>query len=403
MTWSPNTRPRLRPLESFPVPEGNGMMVGLRDPSGLSGVALALSRAALGILSLMDGNHTCQDICAEYAAATGQTLPDGTLQSMLDSLEQAHFLEGTEFETYYAGLVADYRSQPTRAVLEGSALEILHKSPALFDEILAEATQAPPTTPLVGLIAPHLDYPRGRPAYAEAYAMLRNRPAPDRVVILGTNHFGRSPSIVATAANFATPLGITRTDTDFLNRLEERCGNLREHELDHLHEHSVELQVAWLQHLFGPDTFELVAVLCPNPDGFTKDESATGSGGDLSLLATTLAEFIAEDRADTLLVAGADLSHTGAAFGDEHVLEPGYLEEIQQRDQRALDRLIKRDPAGWVRCVAEDGNPTNVCSAGCIYALSSALPTATVRQLRYHQAVDHPTQTCVTCAAVAFS
>ena len=403
MQWDPDLRPRLRPLEAYLPPDSEDGAVGVRDPSGLSEMDLILPAPMLYIMELMDGARTCAEICEKFLADVGQPLPVEALGSLLKHVEGAHFLEGPGFDTYYASLVNEYRSKPVREILPGSALEILDESEALFDEVFAEVERVDLPGPVVGLVAPHLDYPRGRPCYAQAYATLRERATPQRVVILGTNHGGQSPSVVATAKDFATPLGVTRTDTAFIKLLENRCGDLRTHELDHAREHSVELQVAWLQHLFGVDAFEMVPILCPDPCGPTGTAPYDGQGVDLGEFGSVLGELIAEDGKDTLIVAGADLSHTGAAFGDQRELEDGFLAEIRRRDEQALDRLVANDPSGWVRSVAEGGNPTRICGTGCIFALATALPHASATILGYHQAVDHPLKRCVTCAAVAFT
>jgi len=222
-------------------------------------------------------------------------------------------------------------------------------------------------------------------------------------VILGTNHFGRSASVVTTGSDFATPLGTTHTDTDFIERLEERCGDLRAFELDHLREHSVELQLAWLQHLFGADSFELAAFLCPDPCGPTGTAPAAGNGVDLRDFAQTLGAIVAEDARDTLLVAGADMSHVGANFGDDRRLDDEYLRKVRDHDETALSLLASEGTEGWLRYLAQDGNPTHVCSVGCVFALAAALDGASATRLGYHQAVDLATQTCVTCAAVVYT
>ena len=49
--------------------------------------------------------------------------------------------------------------------------------------------------------------------------------------------------------------------------------------------------------------------------------------------------------------------------------------------------------------ISSDDNPMRVCSAGCIYALLTALPDSKVRVIKYHQAVNDEAQCCVTCAA----
>jgi AmmeMemoRadiSam system protein B len=396
-------KPRLRPLQAFALPGGDATAVALRDPTGLSESVITLSPAALHLLAMMDGSNTCRQICDMFKTAAGATLPDDTLLSMVAKLEQARFLQGPGFEEYYQGLLDAYRKTGVRQSAKDSSSLTVEDLAVLFDEMLSEGDTVPLHGPVVGLVAPHLDYPRGRPCYAAAYANLRGRRPPDRIIILGTNHFGRSTSVVATASSFQTPLGTTTTDVDLLERLEERCGDLRKFELDHLREHSIELQVAWLQHIFGAGSFAAVPILCPDPSGPTRTAPLDGQGVDLRDFAKTLGSLLAEDGKDNLIVAGADLSHAGAAFGDERRLDAAFLDEIRIRDCGALEHVSFNDPDGWLERVAHEGNPTRICSAGCIFTLATALSGRSGTLLRYHQAVDQPSQTCVTCAAVAFT
>ncbi len=403
MLWDPNHKPRLRPLEAFRLPDGSDAPVGLRDRTGLSEAVLALSEGALQVMALMDGTHTCEEIQRKFHTSNGGTISVDALLSVLEGLEGVHFLEGSAFEVYYQERLEEYRKSGVRKMLDGTTHGIVDDLGDLFESMLDGAGSPPLPGRVVGLIAPHLDYPRGDPCYAAAYSTLKGRATPECVVILGTNHFGRSASLVATASDFTTPLGTTSTDLGFLERLEARCGNLRNYELDHWREHSVELQVAWLQHVFEADSFQIVPLLCPDPCGPTGTAPYDGNGVDLHDFAVALGELIEDDSRDILLVAGADLSHVGGAFGDEQGIDDALLEEARRRDMRALDSLGINDPAAFLRSVAESDNATRVCSAGCIFALTTALPQATGTVLRYHQAVDRSMQTCVTCAAVAFT
>ena len=403
MDLDPIFKPCLRPVEAFRLPETEAMDIGVRDRTGLSNVVLTLSPAALQVMALMDGAHTCEEIRREIGAAFGQPLAEGTLQSMLAHLEQAHMLEGPAFEEHYESLVEQYRGQATREMPSAAAVGILDDSGEVFERIIAEFETHAATSCVRGLVAPHLDYPRGGPCYAAAYGALRDRPKPDRVIILGTNHFGRSTSVVATASAFSTPLGTTQTDVQFLELLEVRCGNLRGYEFDHAREHSIELQVAWLQHVFGADGFTILPLLCPDPSGPTGTAPVDGKGVDLRDFADALGELLQNDTGDTLIVAGADLSHVGAEFGDERTLDDAFLAEVNDRDRRALNHLEMGDPEAFLGAVAENGNPTHICSAGCVYVLAKVLGGATATILRYHQAVDQSSQTCVTCAAATFT
>lgn len=404
MYWDQTYKPKLRPVEAFRLPpEGeDGELVGLRDAGGLSDVMVTLSVPALHVLMFMDGTRSCDEVLIEYERLYDQPLKRETLESMLKYLDEAHFLEGPAFDDYYDSLVAAYGAAPVREMPHASALGI-ERDGQVFEGMLIGVDVPPIDGAIRGIIVPHLDYSRGAPCYAVAYGALRDRRPPDRVVILGTNHFGRSPSVVATGKDFETPLGRTRTDREFIERLEARVGPFREHEFDHAREHSVELQVAWLQHLFGADAFSIVPVLCHDPCGPTGTAPYEGEGVDLRDFATTLGALLRDDDNDTLVVAGADLSHVGATFGDERRLDESFLQEVEVHDRTALDRLVRCGADEFVEALRARDNDTRVCSAGCVFAAATALSGAKARLLQYHQAVDRASQNCVTSTAVVFT
>lgn len=400
MEFIANFKPLLRPVEAFGIPGETGQ-IGLRDRSGLSDVVITVSPAALQLIGMMDGSNTLAQIAAEFESQFGQPVKPETLQGIVRHLDEAHLLEGARFEDHYDSLVTQYRAKGIRSMDRAAELEVTADG-RVFLEMIRDhgATSLQPK--VRGLIAPHLDYARGGPCYGQAYSMLRERPAPQRVIILGTNHFGRATGVVSTASDFQTPLGVTKCDRGFLDAMEARCGDLRRFELDHAREHSIELQVAWLQFLLGAETFSIVPFLCPDPCGPTGTAPRDGKGVDLRHFADALAEQLASAKGETLVIAGADFSHVGGSFGDERDLDDAFLEEVRQADRRALDHLELGDPDGFVRTIAEQENPTRICSAGCMFALATALPGARGRVLRYHQAVDREEQCCVTCAAVEF-
>lgn len=396
-------KPQLRLLETFAVPAEHGgeTTIGLRDPSGLSDVVLTLSPAALFLMALMDGTRDYAAIRAEFHATHGHDVPRDTFVRVVDQLEQAMFLEGPGFEAHYEQLQAAYRAAAVRPMPHAGSMG-LDAQGSIFRKILAQHAPLPKARPVRGVIAPHLDYGRGAACYAWSYGALQNLPAPRRVVVLGTNHFGRSASVVATVQSFETPLGVSACDVEFLGRIEERCGDLRRFEFDHAREHSVELQVGWLQYLFGAEAFRMVAVLCPDPCGPTRTAPHNGVSVDLRTFAHALGDLLRTDGEDTLLVAGADLSHVGAAFGDDRALDDSFLSEVAAHNRSALAALERGDPEAFLDEHAAIGNPTRVCSVGCLYALATALYPVRCTLLKYHQAVDQASQTGVTCAAAVY-
>ena len=400
--------PRLRPVEVFPAEHEGRQVLVVHDPTGQALGPLAVSPAVLVILSLLDGAHGAEEIQAAFRRQVGRTLPAEQLLAMVEQLDAAHYLDSERYRAFVESQQADYRAAPTRRSADAATLGADADGLEAFLKRLLEVNErVRPTRSggrIAGLVAPHLDYARGQSCYADAYGLLAetDRP-PRRVVILGTNHFGRSTSVVATTKDFETPLGVTRTDRDFLAKLQSRCrADLTGQEFDHQREHSVELQVVILQHVLGPARFEIVPILCPDPTGPTGTRPADGAGVDLHEFAERLGELAAEADSETLVVAGADLSHVGGRFGDDRELDEVFLREVEALDRRTLDAVVSGEPGTFLETLAGHGNRTRICSVGCLYALMTALRWAKPELLRYHQAVDGESGTGVTCASMVF-
>ena len=394
-------KPRLRPVEAIPD-EAAGRVV-LRDPTHLAAGALVVGAYEFFLLTLLDGARTRLEIQSEYARHTGRLLVSTELDGLLSQLNEAGFLAGEGFEAYYAELLAAYRAQPYRPLRDPDGFGVSARElPTYLDDALLATGTRERRTP-VGIVTPHLDFARGLPCYADGYAALDPSGEPLRVVVLGTNHFGRSQSVVATDRDFETPWGVLPADRDFLARLQaELGGNLLPYELDHLHEHSIELQTLWLHHVFG-ERVRIVPFLCPDPTGPDGTRPGDMDGVDLREFALALGELIRTDSTPTLLIASADLSHVGRYFDDPLDLDDGFLTAVRELDEASLDWIDRNDPEGYREHMAKTENPTRVCSVGCLYALMTALgPETEPRRLRYHQAVTPELENCVTCAAYAF-
>ena len=401
--YDPDFKPRLRFVEAHPVETEEGLGYVITDPMNLAVSSITISEAALFVLSKFDGTNRLEDVRDDFFNQYNQPLSTKALADMVGGLESGRFLAGEKFDRYYDSLVDAYRRAPVREMRSAAELDLLNDP----QEVIADLLRAVPDQEsiyekIVGVIAPHLDYPRGRECYSVAYAPLVNRPVPRRVVILGANHFGRGSSVVATDKPFKTPLGVTKADTAFIERLEAQCGDMREYEYDHEREHSVELQLLICQHIWGPEAFELVPILCPDPCGPTGTEPWDGNGVDLRDFGKCLRGCLEDDFEDTLIIAGADLSHIGAQFGDERIIDDSFRVEVEKSDRKVLEFVAGNDAESFLRHVRDMENATRICSVGGIYAAMSALEDTSVKVLRYHQAIDDKGQVGVTCAAAVF-
>src|SRR5437879_3865290 len=86
-------RPKLRPLEGFPVEHEGEKLLSLRDPSGLSEYTATLPAAAVAVVELCDGEHTRDQICDEFYRRYRQRLPREALDQLLTQLDAALLLD----------------------------------------------------------------------------------------------------------------------------------------------------------------------------------------------------------------------------------------------------------------------------------------------------------------------
>lgn len=399
--------PSLRPVEVLPAEYDGQQVLVVHDPAGQASGTLAISPATLFLLSLLDGKNSPEQIQEAFGKQFGQELPRARLEGLVAQLDEALYLDSKRFAEHLAAQSAAYLTAPTRRSENEEVLGAEEDGlSATLQRLMANNERVRPQShegKLVGLVAPHLDFDRGQACYADVYGLLAEYRQARRFVILGTNHFGQATFVTATRKNFETPLGITRTDREFINALESRCEiDLCAFEADHQREHSIELQVLMLQHVLGSANFEIVPILCSDPSHSANKAARNGRDYDLQVFGKRLGELIRSEGDETIIIAGADLSHVGPRFGDNCDLEDTFLAEVGRKDRSTIDAILAGDPGRFLKTLASHENSTRICSVGCLYGLMTALPDAKAELLRYYQAVNEPSGTGVTCASIAF-
>lgn len=205
------TRPRLRAsIDTIRTAETPDGMITLFDRSGLAPGVMHVSHGALCLMSLMDGQRTVENVRSEFQALTHQSVDVGVIENLVNQLNEGLLLEGPDFDAHYRAFLEHFRSVGVRPESNrGDGADDAQTLSRLLDGILAESPGVPGDDRVVGLLAPHLDYPRGRPCYAAAYASVARRTPPERIVVIGTNHTPRTAAPILTALDFQTPLGKT--------------------------------------------------------------------------------------------------------------------------------------------------------------------------------------------------
>ncbi|MEM0155622.1 MAG: AmmeMemoRadiSam system protein B [Thermoplasmataceae archaeon] len=106
---------------------------------------------------------------------------------------------------------------------------------------------------LIGVVVPHAGYEYSGTTAAYSYNILKKY-APGRdFVILGPNHRGTGSSISTTRDDWRTPLGDARVNVDIMNEILSEAKIVDNDPRSHQAEHSIEVQIPFLQRIFGND------------------------------------------------------------------------------------------------------------------------------------------------------
>jgi hypothetical protein len=175
-------------------------------------------------------------------------------------------------------------------------------------------------TAIRGLVSPHAGYPYSGPVAAHGFARLAAAGRPEAVVLIGPNHSGYgSPIAISGADRWETPLGTVPVATELRSRLGSASG-LAVDESTHAGEHSLEVQVPFLQYLYE-EPVPILPIVLSRQSAETVDQ-----------LQSALVEGLS---GDVVVLASTDLTHYEPAAVAESLDRP-ILDAIEALDAEAV-------------------------------------------------------------------
>jgi MEMO1 family protein len=197
---------------------------------------------------------------------------------------------------------------------------------AEVEAYLAAASPAPPPGRLVGLISPHAGLRYSGPVAAHAYALLRGRPKLTAILVGPSHRTAFDGVAVAARGSFETPLGQVPIDEEIADRLVARGGKIVDDPQPHRAEHSLEMQLPFLQHVVPG--LRIVPLLMGSQEREEADMLAEALVGAL-------------EESDALLIASSDLSHYHPA-PEANALDARVVEDVRRFDPEGLMHRLER-------------------------------------------------------------
>ena len=200
-------------------------------------------------------------------------------------------------------------------------------------------------------MAPHAGYKYSGHVAGAVYGRME---IPDRVILVGPRHFPRGASFaILSDRDWKTPLGLAPIDRSLAEKIKRACPLLREDSVAHESEHSLEVQLPFLQRL--APSFKFVPIVI-----------GSSQYADLAALGVALAEVISAEAEPILLIASSDMNH----YESEDV--------TRMKDRKAIDRVLALDPRGLFDTVRNEEITM------CGYAAAVATLTAVQRMGAAH-------------------
>lgn len=218
---------------------------------------------------------------------------------------------------------------------------------------------------ILGVVSPHAGYMYSGHVAAHGYLELARGGAPEAVVLMGPNHHGMGMPVAASEADaWETPLGLVEVDKELARRLVEWSGVLAFDEEAHRYEHSLEVQLPFLQYVFGGG-FGIVPITMylQNPEVSRR-------------LGSAIARAFEELGVKAYVVASSDFTHYEEA------------RKAREKDEEAINMVLRLDEGGLYDVIVE--RDVTACGYGPIMSLVAAAKRlgAEARLLKYSNSGD---------------
>ncbi len=216
-----------------------------------------------------------------------------------------------------------------------------------------------------GFMVPHAGYIYSGPVAAHAYLRIAEEGRPETFIILGPNHTGAgAPVSVYPEGEWITPLGSVPVDKELANEIVKRSRTAKLDVAAHESEHSIEVQLPFLQYLFSNFKIVPITMLYQTPK-VSED------------LAKSILEAVNELGRDVTVIATSDMSH----------YEPHEI--AVRKDRMALEKIMRLDAEGLYN-VALDRN-ISMCGVGPVMTMiiiSKELGASSGELLKYATSGD---------------
>lgn len=241
----------------------------------------------------------------------------------------------------------------------------------------------------IAIISPHAGYQYSGSVAAYGYRAIKNYDY-KRVIVIGPSHYSRYiGASILDVSYYKTPLGLVPLDQGVCNNLINNPPMIGTFKNAHLREHSIEIQLPFLQETLKD--FKLIPILVSKLNNETID-----------FLAEKIKPFIDEE---TLIVVSSDFTHYGHSYDYVPKFKDGDIKgNIKNLDYGAFERILARDLSGFIRY--KQATRINACGFMPIALLLKLLPSDAQGMILHYDSSGNQTgdfENSVSYASIVFT
>ncbi|MFH1395149.1 MAG: AmmeMemoRadiSam system protein B [Candidatus Omnitrophota bacterium] len=177
-----------------------------------------------------------------------------------------------------------------------------------------------------GVVSPHAGYMYSGAVAGEVYSRIKPK---NTYIILGPNHTGFGEPFAAFSGSWKTPLGLVHADTVLLKTIMNNTGLIVEDVSAHMYEHSIEVQLPFIQKISPEARIVPITVRHSNLE-------------DLREIAEVITESLRKTKKDAVIVASSDMSH----YETRQI--------ASKKDKKAIEKIVELDPEGLLDVVERE-------------------------------------------------
>ena len=205
-------------------------------------------------------------------------------------------------------------------------------------------------------VAPHAGYVFSGFTASRTYKAIYEDGLPETFVVIGPNHTGLgSPVAIYPEGEWTTPMGGIKVDEDLAKAIARHSGIADLDEFAHKYEHSIEVQIPFIQYISQKAEEEVRIV--PITLGLQDEEVAEDLG-------KAIFEASQELGRDIVVIASTDMMHYGYAYGYVPLRARGddLLGRIKEWDFRIIQKILEFDHKGMFDEIRKMGH--TMCGPG---------------------------------------